>query len=170
MRVVTEPTLSVKACLQVGEYSQRTELTLQDLTWPGQQTSPPKGAPDLFHVRVVTLGEVYKHKSPDITVTELFIVLFQLPQNDNNSLSDEPPFVVLNEMDPVMKQCANGQTKCNWGEKEITGEDGGELVFFHMRFCRRKLCREDKASYMIGSRFFDVTFFIIRGVRVIRTA
>ena len=37
---------------------------------------------------------------------------------------EEPPFVVVNDIDPISQQCPTGQSKCDWGtvEREINGQ------------------------------------------------
>lgn len=43
---------------QIGEWRASTnQLTLNDITWPGEQATPPRGRPAKETVRVVTLKE-----------------------------------------------------------------------------------------------------------------
>lgn len=41
---------------QVGYYTNGA-LGIYDITWPGRETHPPKGTPEKYHMKVVTLEE-----------------------------------------------------------------------------------------------------------------
>lgn len=52
---------------QIGEWSMMSGIKIDDITWPGDDPTPPKGRPDKYHIKVVTIPEkpYIVHSDPD---------------------------------------------------------------------------------------------------------
>lgn len=57
------------ALLQIGQWSMMAGMKIDDITWPGDDPTPPKGRPDKYHIKVVTIQEkpYVVHSDPDKT-------------------------------------------------------------------------------------------------------